>query len=410
MILPIPTIFGKTRAIFIFSLFLLLGFTFQVNAQFSRIATDPGIELSTTSNGGQAWGDFNEDGYPDLIIYMNSNSGNVDARMFFNDGAAGTFTDVTETKIDGFLNGTTKIRFGRQLLIADFNNDGLNDVLAGGGGSSDIHIYFNNGAPNYTFGDASMEPHFIISGSLVTDGGEYNMEGIGAIDWNQDGWLDILMDNDGGSNDIFQNNGDSTFSYIHPTTSSTPTGFPVSHAGDGDYLTVADINNDGYVDLYGRKTDVSNYWKFDPQTSQFVNQTNPNITSQETDKGGTMFCDFDSDGDLDLFWTSNGNNEIWRNDGRDINGEDIWTATGMPTGAIRTQTDIDGCDCGDIDNDGDMDIILGASSGNSYLLRNQLEQTGSLSFVQNDLAVSANTESLVLVDYDLDGDLDLCAR
>ena len=386
------------KAIILVSVLLLLNNT--LSAQFIKIPGAKGLDENSTTrkNNGQAWGDIDNDGNLDVIIPTFGTGGNfTHGQLFLNSGAPNyTFTDITNTHIDGF---NDNLRNGRQMLIADFNNDGYNDILRGGGGTNiDTEIYYNDGPPNYTFGNASQQPDFLISSPPV---GSHNTEGLVAIDWNQDGWLDIIADNDNGGNDVYENDQAGGFVYITAGTGPGETGFPPSHTGDGDYLTAADIDNDGYVDLYGRKTDVSNYWHFNSNTGQFETQPNPNIVSNESDKGGTMFCDFDNDGDLDLFWTSHGTNQIWRND-----GGNIWVPTGVPAAPIANQTDIDGCDCGDVDNDGDLDIILGASSGNSYLLENT--STGNaLSFTTINIATNVDTESTTFTDFDNDGDLDL---
>ncbi len=390
----------KAFHFFYLLLFLILSNNFAL-AQFTKIAGAKGLNNSAGGNmNGHAWGDLNNDGYFDVIFHAGTSGTNAEGKLFINDGPPNfTFSDSTSTLINGFNDANN---YGRQMLIVDFNNDGYNDILRGFGSSRNTEIFYNDGPPNYTFGDSNQDPDIEIGSP--GDGGEWNTEGIVAIDWNQDGWLDIIIDNDGGGNDVYENDQAGGFTLISGGTSTGQTGFPVSHSGDGDFITVADIDDDGYVDLYGRKTAVSNFWWFNSATSQFETQVNPNIVSSESDKGGTMFCDFDGDGDLDLFWTSNGNNEIWRND-----GSNIWTATGIPAAPIRIQSDIDGCDCGDVDNDGDIDIFMGASSGNSYLLVNNTSPGGSLSFSTTNIATNANTESTTFTDFDNDGDLDLYA-
>ncbi|MFK8006624.1 MAG: FG-GAP-like repeat-containing protein [Saprospiraceae bacterium] len=387
---------GKSIMIFLSLLF----FYFHSSGQFSRIVGARGLNDNTSGNiNGHAWGDVDADGDLDVIFFSAGSGSNAQSKLFINSGAPSyTFTDVTSSRIAGFNDFNNN---GRQMLIVDFNNDGYNDILRGFGSSREVEIYYNDGPPNYTFGLATTQQPDVTIGA-PGDGQAWNTEGICAVDWNQDGWLDLIIDNDNGGNDIWENDQSGGFTYISPGTGVGQTGFPASHSGDGDYMTAADIDNDGYVDLYGRKTNVTNYWHFNSATSQFETQANPNIVSSESDKGGTMFCDFDNDGDLDLFWTSYGTNQVWRND-----GGGVWTATGVPGSPVNTESGIDGCDCGDYDNDGDNDIILGDNSGNSYLLENTTVDGSGLSFSTNNIAVNANVESVTFVDFDNDGDLDL---
>ncbi|MBT8204885.1 MAG: VCBS repeat-containing protein, partial [Eudoraea sp.] len=121
--------------------------------------------------------------------------------------------------------------------------------------------------------------------------------------------------------------------------------------------------------------------------------------ANKSNKGSVAFYDFDNDGDFDLFWTENGNNQIHRN-----NGDGTWTPLGAGTGIpVNFAGQIEGLACGDVDNDGDIDIFLTGSS-TSKLYYNQ----GGMNFVDSGLTFNAAAgEGCTFIDIDQDGDLDL---
>ncbi|MGI9549738.1 MAG: Ig-like domain-containing protein, partial [Aurantibacter sp.] len=139
-------------------------------------------------------------------------------------------------------------------------------------------------------------------------------------------------------------------------------------------------------------------------------------------KGGNGLWDLDNDGDLDAVWTENGLTQIFRND-----GPGVWTALGagvfpgLPQPANPDQGSssarIDALAGGDIDNDGDIDVILVGNS-RSYLFINQLNSPTPAPGVVGSgapmtFALDAQTfntrdgEGTTMVDVDDDGDLDI---
>ncbi|MEL6918002.1 MAG: VCBS repeat-containing protein, partial [Bacteroidota bacterium] len=139
-------------------------------------------------------------------------------------------------------------------------------------------------------------------------------------------------------------------------------------------------------------------------------------------KGGNGLWDLDNDGDLDAVWTENGLNQIFRND-----GPGVWTALGSTTFPGLPQpsntdngsssNDIDALAGGDIDNDGDIDILFVGDS-RSYLFINQLNSptpapgvVGSgtpMTFTLDaETFNTRNGEGTTMVDIDDDGDLDI---
>ncbi|MCP4124887.1 MAG: hypothetical protein GY751_24360 [Bacteroidetes bacterium] len=178
----------------------------------SRFILNTPVGLNSNISGnrinGYASVDQNNDGYPDVIMHVGAETGTAsesDGKMFFNDGPSSfTFKDVTSSKIAGF---SDRDDFGRQMLVVDFNNDDYYQVLRGFGGNRPINICYNNVLTNFAVGNGSQQPGVTIGLSdsgLPSGGGNRNSDGIVAVDWNQDGWLDINVDNNGG-NDVFRN-------------------------------------------------------------------------------------------------------------------------------------------------------------------------------------------------------------
>jgi len=140
-------------------------------------------------------------------------------------------------------------------------------------------------------------------------------------------------------------------------------------------------------------------------------------------KGANGLWDLDNDGDLDAVWTENGLNQIFRND-----GPGIWTALGavtfpgLPqptnTNSGSSSNSIDALAGGDIDNDGDIDILF-VGDNRSYLFINQLNSpTPAPGVIGSGAAMSfsldaqtfnngRNGEGTTMVDVDDDGDLDI---
>ena len=166
------------------------------------------LNLGGAKDGGLTWADFNNDGNIDVLV--NTTNTTNDSRLYFAD-AAGllTFTDVTTTNASGLLDNNCR----RTAIAADLNNDGYVDFLRNY--FDRIEIYYNKGPnsnPAYSFGTGTQDPNIVIT--AITGG--MNTEGIGFIDWNSDGYLDIVVDNDNNGTEIYENDKDGTFTLQTP--------------------------------------------------------------------------------------------------------------------------------------------------------------------------------------------------
>jgi len=361
---------------------------------FTESAAAYGINIGGTKDGGHAWADYDLDGDFDLVINRNGSG-----YLLRNDG--GSFSDQTAALAPDFSGGNLE----RTALFVDFNNDGYPDIFRNK--HNDLRIYLQHPATNI-FGDGLGGTTPSQRFTTLTDG--MNTEGAGALDYDGDGDLDLFVDNHNFGIDILQNDGNGFFTHVTrkadsplpPYNVGNPATWPlglVQDATDGDYGSATDFNDDGWVDIVVRKRD---------QVDLFTNlggafQNGVDIDQAlNSNKGAVAFYDFDNDGDFDLFWTENGNNQIHRN-----NGDGTWTALGAGTGIpINFSGQIEGLACGDVDNDGDIDIFLTGSS-TSKLYYNQ----GAMTFVDSGLTFNAAAgEGCTFIDIDQDGDLDLYAN
>lgn len=213
-------------------------------------------------------------------------------------------------------------------------------------------------------------------------------------DFDNDGWLDLVVANGGGEDYIYRNLGDGTFAVIEgigaPTASST-------------YGRWFDLNGDGFLDLVtaalgGRPVEIL----YDPVTG-----LSPSSTSILPSEGAASRrispADFDGDGDLDLFVTQrqDKNNLLFRRDGPD-------TFSKVTDVIIAADGGDSTCsEWADVDDDGDLDLLV-CNTGDPNSL---YENLGGGKFEKrNGTPISSRsdrTSSGSWGDFDGDGDLDL---
>lgn len=381
--------------------------TLQGQTTFTESAASWGINIGGSKDGGLSFGDYDNDG--DLDVLINTSDGTQRSRLYRRN-SGNNFTDVTSTLAPALLNNNRE----RSAVWGDVNNDGRLDFIRNTSLSGlEIYIQGSNGK----FGDGTGGTTPLTFNSTNISNG-CNAEGAGLVDFDGDGDLDIIFDNHDYGVDILRNNyiNHNTNAIVNPAASSlfthaTPgTGIVLGlsqSATDGDYGSFTDVNDDGWVDIFMRKRDENDF--FLNQGGTFTNGADL-AQASNNNKGSVALYDFDNDGDFDAFWTENGDNQIFRNDGGG-NWTALGTATGIPT---LLSTRIDAVSCGDIDNDGDVDILL-VGDNRSFLYINDLNSpsggvnTGTpMQFSLNGQTFnSGNGEGTVMVDIDEDGDLDI---
>lgn len=238
------------------------------NLSLNYISTDSYVNSST-------FVDFDNDGNLDLYF---SNYNNMDM-LFRNDGS-GKFTNVFGTS--GIVKYLNKRSYGA--LFSDFNNDNLIDVLLIykiPEEKKHLFLFINKG--DFKFVNKE-DTNFICKGAPST----YSAI---AEDLNCDGYTDIVVFNNDEKLKVLINRGDASF---YDATESSGLDKTFSHPDPGNgILNAADINNDGYPDLFiGSKL--------------FLNS--PECKFTEMGKylgvdftGNPSFADYDGDGDVDLY-------------------------------------------------------------------------------------------------------------
>ena len=354
---------------------------------------------SLNSSGGgisSAWGDVNNDGYPDLVKIS---GGRVS--LHINDGD-GTFTQVSS----GHL--VTNQFYQNSIVFGDYDNDGNLDLyLSNLGPDTPIqpgqplkpqinYLYRNTGAPNYEY-------------ELVTDNGldtDSNMTWTSSwVDYNNDGYLDMFVPGDQGDKDLFfQNNGDGTFTKITGLSFLNPGEF--SAAGSW-----TDFDNDGDQDLLvvnyqGKNNELYKNELNETGSANFTQITQqPIVTDRDYDLAPS-FGDYDNDGDMDVFigtWIGN-SNLLFTNEGN----FEFDKVTGEP---IVERTWTLAYTWLDYDNDGYLDCFVANSQGEANTL---YQNNGDGSFTKitqsqaGDILTSWGfTSGASVADYDNDGDIDI---
>ena len=342
---------------------VLLFLPAQILSQsFTDVTSSAGLS-SINNTYGAGWGDYNNDGYPDLYV-SGANA------LYKNDGD-GTFSA-----------GPSLTGAGGAAHWGDYDNDGYLDFLS----SSGIIVSLNNSGISFT-----QQNNATIGITFVN-----NIKGVQWLDYDNDGDLDFFGNNGtSNGNRIYSNDGDGTF------TTLTPTGIN-SVAGNGEVTGVADYDGDGDTDIIFRISSTVRILKNNGDNT-FSLAYSFTVTDDGGGYNGMAWGDFDNDGDLDLYMGGNGAvNELQRND-----GSDTFTNITSSAGVAGSNDNTKGVAWGDYDLDGDLDLYVGHSDNNNQLFRNNGDNTFTDVASTYGLDDASATYSTVWADYDLDGDLDL---
>lgn len=271
------------------------------------------------------------------------------------------------------------------VAVGDFNNDGYDDFY--------LCYAFRKNELYLNLGDGTFEEVAENAGVALAD----NIESEAAVwgDINNDGWLDLYVGNRAKPDRLFLNMGDETFSEISFAANIIQLGNPKS-------VNMADINNDGFLDIYISNFMLENVMYLNNGDNTFTYYT---LEAGAFDNGlamGTIFFDYDKDGDQDLYLVHDGYdaNFLYQND-----GTGSFTEVGAAAG-VNTESFGMGVDVGDINNDGWLDIYI-ANLGKNILLLNNADGTFT------NISESANVEDNGMgwgtnfLDYDNDGLIDI---
>lgn len=426
-----PTYFAipsrlKSKLLCVLSLFFVVITGAQTT--FTESAAAYGLNISGNKDGGHAWSDFDDDGDLDVLVLENTNS-----KSYLMRNNAGTFTNVQAALAPGMLSSAAE----RQAVWGDLNNDGRPDFMIGTHGNTNnnpaFQIFIQNNDGTFGDGVGGYTPITVGRSGYTININPINAEGAGFFDFEGDGDLDIFFDSHNYGIELLRNNyidhnshtivnppATSLFTHITTGNGSGVVNFGLNQfASDGDYGTAADVDDDGWVDIFMRKRNENDF--FLNQGGVFSNGSDL-AQAYNNNKGGNGLWDLDNDGDLDAVWTESDLTQIFRND-----GPGIWTALGaavfpgLPqpanTNTGNSSAGIDALAGGDIDNDGDIDIIL-VGNNRSYLYINQLNSPSPAPGVMGSGTAmtftldaqtfnSSNGEGTTMVDVDDDGDLDI---
>jgi hypothetical protein len=349
---------------------------------------------------GAAVGDYNNDGFEDLYVTC------VGPNKLFKNNGNGRFTDVTRTAGVGDPRWSAAASFvdydkdGKlDLFVANYINFDFNNLPEFGKGrlcqykgipvqcgprglpGSGDSLYHNNG--DGTFTEVSKK-----AGTSDPDG--YYGMGVICSDFDEDGWVDIFVANDSTPNFLYHNNGDGTFKEI-----GFPSGTAVNENGSEQGsmgVTLGDYNHDGKLDLFVTNfdDDYNTLYRCDgPNSFTDVSYASKVAAVSLPYVGwGTKFFDYDNDGWIDLF-VANGHvypqlqtfhqrNFIHKNN-RDGTFSEIAEQLGAPFKEKRAGR---GVAFGDLDNDGDVDIVINNLDGAPQILRNDGGNTNNSVFIQ----------------------------
>jgi len=363
----------------------------STQVRFVDITEASGIE-SLGYGMGVATGDYDGDGWTDLYLT------NYGPNQLFRNRGNGTFEDVT-TKA-----GANDPRWSTSASFLDYDQDGKLDLFVANyvdyKVADKIQCYANSSRRDYC-GPSGFKP---VPDRLLRNRGDGTFEdvslatgigrsagaglGVVAADFNSDGFLDIFVTNDGQENHLWLGQKKGTF-----TDDALFAGVALNRQGKAEAsmgVDVADFDGDGDLDLFmTHLTGETNTLYANDGSGLFEDRT---VTTQLASGSlpytafGTAWLDYDNDGWLDLvalngavriqdalarkgdLYPLDQPNQLFHNRGGKSFEEVPAAVAGTAFGLSEVSR---GAAVGDVDNDGDKDLLILNNSGPARLLLNE---------------------------------------
>ncbi|HEY1484361.1 MAG TPA: CRTAC1 family protein [Candidatus Acidoferrum sp.] len=357
------------------------------NGTFADVTKSAGLDVEIYGLGA-AVGDYNNDGFPDIFISCVGQS-----HLFRNTGK-GTFVD--ETKASGLL--------GRQGLSTsaiwiDYDRDGLLDLFVCNyvHWSADHDVFCSLDGKNKSYctpeayrgdtcwlfhnrGDGTFED--VTAKSGIFDSSSKSL-GVAMLDYDQDGWPDLLVANDTQPNKLYRNQRNGKFKDVAVEAGLAFSNEGKARAGMG--VDVADFDNSGKSGIVITNFDNEMIGLYRAGTKGYDDiamQTGLGNASRNTLGFGCVFFDADLDGLLDIAIANGHIDETVRNIRGNVGyaqppqlfqnlGKGKFRDVAAEVGGGFDQPKVGrGLAVGDFDRDGDLDLLLTTNHGPAYLYRN----------------------------------------
>ncbi len=313
---------------------------------FEAIPLGPGAALGGPAKGGATWADYDNDGWLDLYVAVLG-----DNRLLHNEAGQA----LVPVKV-----GVEHPGDGRGAAWADYDGDGRLDLYIVNGG--DDHDALYHGEADGTFTDATElvalprgKPAFAATW----------------VDYDDDGDPDLYVVNDHlTGNDLWRNDGPALDGSTQFTNVSAQTGAGVAVYGMG--IAVGDYDGDDDLDLFFSDIGRTNLLRNDGDAVPRFTEVAATVgLSHDSTNWGTAWLDVDLDGWLDLYLATlhpgpqEQTNRLYRNRG-DGTFDDISAKCGCDDAGWTW-----GVAAGDYDNDGAVDLVIGNRAADYRVLHNE---------------------------------------
>jgi len=374
------------------------------NGTFTDVAVEAGVADVNNDHGTSMdaiWGDYDNDGWIDLYVVRWGED------ILFRSNGDGTFTDVTATLFKK-RDGSPGMQWanGNAAIFWDYNLDGRLDIYVGNyfeeidlwnlKSTRIMHDSFENArnaGPNFLYRQEKDGTFTEVAKSIGLDDTGWTLA-VGSADVNNDGWPDLYCADDFGPDQLFLNKKDGAFENVSGRAIPSDT-------KKGMNVDFGDFNNDGWLDIYVTNITTTEYlqegnmlWHNNgPDAEGRVTLTDISLETGTYDGGwgwGAKFFDHDHDGDLDLLSV---NGFISAGEGNYWYDLASWTVLGQDSAEAKNWP------------------TIGERSFSGYEADRFFRNDGLFTFTERakEVGLDSNRDGrgVAVFDYDNDGDLDV---